>query len=258
MSNFLILIGGPGLFKSCDQKHDKTWINYFYPIQVAAEEKLLNRGESRVHWIVYEPAYNRRWLEDSEVTLLEGAFELASGRNLHKVREQHAIKVKKSGAKNYLDHIKRTAKEHNITYKGINTPNEFWRYIESFPARSISRVWFSGHATTKGLILELTHDAQCIANWSDKSTLLVSSIDRNKNLANRFIVDNKKPSKFYGCNTRLFAETFHTVFGLATEGANSSITFKGIFGERKKILERLETTPTPQGRPQWTKYPTEP
>lgn len=47
MDNFIILIGGPGLFKSCDPKHDKTWLNYFYPIQVAAEQDLYQKGSGK-------------------------------------------------------------------------------------------------------------------------------------------------------------------------------------------------------------------
>ena len=26
-TNFIILIGGPGLFKGCDKAHDQTWTN---------------------------------------------------------------------------------------------------------------------------------------------------------------------------------------------------------------------------------------
>ena len=35
--NFAILIGGPGLFVDCDPKHDKNWVNYFKPMELAAE-----------------------------------------------------------------------------------------------------------------------------------------------------------------------------------------------------------------------------
>jgi hypothetical protein len=258
MSNFLILIGGPGLFKSCDPGHDKTWVNYFYPMKVAAEENLYVRGADRVHWIVYEPAYKKRWLEDSEITFFEGLYEKVTGRELHEVRKRAADKVTTTGSKNYLDHIKQNAVALNIVYKGITAPNDFWKYLASFQAQTISRVWFSGHATSAGLILELTHNAQCVASWSDQSTLLVTSIVKNKHLANRFMKNSAKPSKFYGCSTSQFAETWHKTFGVPTEGAASSITFKHIYSNRKDILNNLQTKPTPQGSPQWKKFSTKP
>jgi hypothetical protein len=105
MANFIILIGGPGTYESCDPAHDKTWLNYFYPIQVASDKDLYRRGSDTVHWVVYQPAYRVRWLEDSEITFWEGAAEMISGKELHKVRKKAADDAAKKGAKNYLDRI---------------------------------------------------------------------------------------------------------------------------------------------------------
>jgi hypothetical protein len=32
MTNFVILIGGPGLFMGCDKAHDQSWSNYIVPL----------------------------------------------------------------------------------------------------------------------------------------------------------------------------------------------------------------------------------
>jgi hypothetical protein len=54
--NFVILIGGPGLFVDCDPKHDKTWLNFISPIQQAADSDLYkNAADETVHWFVFEP-----------------------------------------------------------------------------------------------------------------------------------------------------------------------------------------------------------
>ncbi len=37
MQNFIILIGGPGLFEGCDKAHDQNWSNYIVPLQLAAQ-----------------------------------------------------------------------------------------------------------------------------------------------------------------------------------------------------------------------------
>lgn len=254
MSNFLILIGGPGLYKSCDPEHDQTWLNYIVPVQAAAIYDLYKKGGDRVHWILYEPAYRSRWLEDDEIDFWEGLFEFFSGRELHKVRKEHAEAVKKKGATNYLHRVQMIAMKHNITYKGIDAPNGFWDYIRSFPDGSISRVWFSGHATKTGLILELTHSSSCVATWEDSSTVLTANIETHKNLRTRFLADTKHSSQFYGCNTSGFASTWNKVFGVPAEGAGASITYEGVLNDLPNVLKNLQTTPTSEGPPKWTTF----
>ena len=249
-----MLIGGPGTFESCDPGHDKTWLNYFYPIQIAAEQDLYRKRAETVHWVVYEPAYVVRWLDDSEVTALESVREVFSGKALHTVRKKAADAVISKGATNYVERIKALARGYAITYKGINKPQEFWDYLGSFPAKSISRVWYSGHATPDGLILQLTHSSECIASWTDESTVLKSDIPKQSAIKERFIADPSRPSKFYGCATAGFASSWHDTFAVPTEGAKKSITFAGIFGASQDVFTRLETTPTPGGNPEWTKY----
>jgi len=255
VENFIVLIGGPGTYESCDPKHDKTWLNYFRPIQIAAEKDLYRKGAEKVHWVVYEPAYIVRWLDDSEVTILQSLGAAISDKPLHKVRKAAADDVLRKGASSYVGLIKNLARGFGITYKGINKPQEFWDYLGTFPSKSISRVWYSGHATPEGLILQLTHSALCEAVYNkDESLVKTEDIPNQSAIKERFIADPNRPSKFYGCATAQFASSWHDTFGVPTEGAKWSITYAGIFLAPEGVFTRLETTPTPNGDPEWTKY----
>ena len=253
MGNIIILIGGPGTFKSCDPAHDKNWVNYFRPVEIAAQQDLYGKGADTVHWVVFEPAYEVRWLDDSEITFFEnlGTF---SDTSLHNTRKGHADKVTAAGGKNYLDFIIEKARKLGVTYKGIRKPEQFWDYIATFPPNSISSVWYSGHASSSGLFLQLTHDNKCNAAVTADNLLTTASISAHAAVKNRFIKDTKQASKFYGCNTSGFAELWHDTFEVPAEGAGSKITFDGVFDEPKGVLKRLETTPTSGGDPKWTAY----
>lgn len=44
MRNFIILIGGPSRFQSCDKNHDQTWNNYLVPPQLASMNNSFKRA----------------------------------------------------------------------------------------------------------------------------------------------------------------------------------------------------------------------
>jgi hypothetical protein len=254
--DFIILVGGPGTFNSHDKLHDKTWLNYFHPIRVAAEKNLYNResGE-QVHWVVYEPAYEVRWLDDSEITLAERWNEWTTKGRLNNERKRHADEVRKKGAASYIDLIRRLAQKNAITYKGIKRPSEFWDYVAGRPPRSISRVWYSGHASEAGLFLQLDHMRDGTARAADGSVLAKAEIEAQPQLKDRFATRSAGPSRFYGCHTAVFAKAWHDMFGVPTAGAARSITYKDILTiDPKKLLKTLEQTPTAQGTPDWTAY----
>jgi hypothetical protein len=69
--NFIILIGGPGLYFACDAVHDKAWSNYVVPMQLAAQKKLYQLDNETVHWVVFAPAYRQRWNDDINITSSE-------------------------------------------------------------------------------------------------------------------------------------------------------------------------------------------
>lgn len=253
--HFVILIGGPGRFIDCDPRHDKTWLNYIVPIQLAAEKDLYGKEPNeKVHWFVFEPAYLNRWTDDSEITLYERVTGGLVDDELHSLRKKAAEKVIKKGATSYIHRLQQLAAVKNIIYHGLKAPEDFWRELEKFPDASISRVWYSGHASPEGLMLSLAHDDACAA--VSTTVIRVAHIAVNKSRVERKIdTSTNKPSKFYGCGTRDFAEEWHKTFGVPTAGAENSVTFSVIANPGNNILTRIETTPTRQGPTGWTNFP---
>ncbi len=236
----------------CDKAHDQSWTNYFVPMQLAAIRKLYKKtAKETVHWLVYEPAYIDRWVDDSTITSIESAQ--SDGYWLHSIRLKAAKNVTKKGAKNYLDRIKQVANSHGITYKGISSPNEFWAYLSGLPG-NISRVWYSGHASSNGLMLSLTHNSYCEAVANSSDMLYFASISVRKSLKSKF--SGNAVSKFYGCYTSKFAEEWAKTFSVKAEGAVNKVDF-GVIDRPSSIanvLERIEQTPTSTGKPDWRAY----
>ncbi len=255
MKHFVILIGGPGLFKGCDKAHDQTWLNYIVPLQLAAQRNLYNLGpKEQVHWVVYEKPYDARWKDDSIITKAEKKQD--DGYNLHSIRKKAADKILTKSAKSYLGRIKQITLKLNIRYKGIQTPKEFWLYLNSLPNDSVSRVWYSGHASGNELMLSLTHDSGCEAAAFPKDTIKVSDISKQKLLIRKFSRSTKKTSKFYGCYTKKFAQVWNSVFKVPSAGAEEKIDF-GVINRHSNIdnvMERIEKTPTSRGLPDWTEF----
>jgi hypothetical protein len=253
--NFIILIGGPSCFQSCDKQHDQTWLNYIVPPQLAAMNRgyTLEPGE-KVHWVVYMAPYELRWYDDSTITKEES--KQSDGAWLHSTRKKAADKVRKTGAMTYLSRIAMIASGMGINYKGIRTPKEFWDYLASFHKGSISRVWYFGHASPDGLMLALTHDAACVAGAYDKDRIFSRDLHLQSHLSDRFVPGTEQASRFYGCYTNQFAENWNKVFKVPTEGAQNKIDF-GVVNRPSTIpsvLKRIESTPTSIGDPGWTSH----
>jgi hypothetical protein len=253
--NFVILIGGPGLFIDCDPRHDKTWLNYVAPMQLAAIDDLYHKAaDERVHWFVFEPPYEHRWRDDSEITLYERIEKFFVDAELHAVRKSAADKVKSRGAKSYLHRIKQLAANFNITYHGLRKVDDFWSELAKFPDGAISRVWYSGHAAGEGLFLSLSHDRQCgpVSN----TVVQTSTVSTKRELIGPKIDSSStKVSKFYGCGTKYFAEQWHHTFNVPTAGATHSITFAVLAKPGSNVLTLIEQTPTSQGNPEWKTFP---
>jgi|GEM_PF-2413217 len=255
MSNFVILIGGPGLFMHCDKAHDQTWLNYIVPLQLAAQRDLYKREASeQVHWVLYEPPYENRWRDDSVITKAEQKQD--DGAHLHSIRKAAADKILGTGAKSYIDRIKTVANKNSITYKGIKKPHEFWTYLSSLTDGSITRIWYSGHASGNALMLSLTHNASCEAAAFPKDMINITDISKNRHLSKKFSKSTKKVSKFYGCFTSGFAKTWNKEFSVSAAGAEQKIDF-GVVNRASSIvnvMERIEKTPTSVGAPDWKEY----
>jgi hypothetical protein len=255
MRHFIILIGGPSRFQSCDKQHDQTWSNYVVPPQLAAMRNSYNRAPGeKIYWTVYMSPYEFRWEDDSIITKDEK--KQCDGAWLHSIRKKAAMKVQRTGAKSYLHRIQMIASNLGITYKGVRTPQDFWNYLASFPKESISRVWYFGHASKDGLMLALEHDSFCLPVAYEKDMILNSDLPKYSNLADRFDPNTNQTSRFYGCYTSDFARQWNQVFNVPTEGAHLKIDFSVV--NRPSIipfvLERIQKTPTSKGDPGWTKY----
>lgn len=239
MGNFVILIGGPGLFKGCDKAHDQNWTNYIVPLQLATQKNLYKKQPGEVvHWVLYEPPYKKRWQDDSVITSQEKKED--DGYHLHSIRKSAADKILAKGASSYIDRIR----------------NEFWEYLKSLDDDSITRVWYSGHAGGKGLMLALTHNTKCEASAFEKDMIYNKQIKHNQVLKKKFSKTSKQVSKFYGCYTEGFAKEWHGVFGVSAAGAKKTVDF-GVVDRPSDIvhvMERIEKTPTSNGAPDWTEY----
>lgn len=273
--NFVILIGGPGLYFACDPAHDKTWSNYVVPMQLAAQNKLYQLDKERVHWLVFAPAYRKRWNDDINITPSEKKEYGVFGKDrysgewdwykadtwLHHHRKQTAEAVKsKRGPKgkpatSYLVRISQICAQYHIVYQPVEKPDDFWNYLERLADGSISRIWYCGHAAGDGLFLDLhhsTHDALCRARSSN-----IVRTDEIKTYSSaikpKIAADTGQTSEFYGCYTAGFAQKWNEQFEVATEGAVNKITFQAIYkGDPvKNVLQRLKTQPTNAGSPNW-------
>jgi hypothetical protein len=243
-TNFIVLIGGPGTFEPCDHQHDQTWSNYIVPIQVATSHKQVNLspGET-LHWWVYAPAYRERW--DADVADTNNP-KLDRGSNLLDSRQKSLQKVKSSGAVNYLDRIKKFAGTVKAHYKEIETPDDFWKQLGAVASGSVSRLWYIGHASPGGLMLKLMHTDQngvaCEPVAAEADMIKLQDIGKHSNIISKALAKRGKPSKFYGCYTKTFAEQWNKLFSVGAEGAVSRIDFGLIDAPStiKKVLPRLE------------------
>ncbi len=251
-THFIILIGGPGLFDGKDKAHDQTWLNYVVPMQLAASKNLYQKAaHETVHWVVYEPAYQARWKDDSVITPAEKRED--DGYNLHSIRKQAADAVLTRGATSYLGRIQAIARKYSITYKGISKPSEFWKYLQAQPDGSISRVWYSGHASASGLSLSLRHNAAGVALLD--AIVGKKEIKTYAGLKSKFARGSSSESNFYGCYTNGFAKDWHDTYGVRSAGAVSKIDFDlNKPSPISNVLRRIETTSTSVGAPGWTEH----
>jgi hypothetical protein len=213
---FLILSGGPGLKKDCDRKHDQSWSNYVDALLGAAKAGTLrHREEGKIIWMVYEPAFELRWLDDRTQ------------------KNPAADKVINDGFTSYLDKLQKRARQYGFDYRALKRADDFWGLLTAQPPHSIRRLWYFGHGQ-ENLWLRLDHSSKCKA-VAPKSTEIVyqSSIaSQAAKLKNRIYVSDaptynrSAATKFYGCRTKAFAREWATCFGTFAEGASSTLEFE--------------------------------
>jgi len=248
--NFVILIGGPGIYDGKDTEHDKAWYNYVNPVMLATKAGKLAQDNEKVYWVVYSPAYEARWNVDKEKPSWGEKHVYDSDLSI--TRFDHTRKVINYGASDYMDYIKRKAEDYSknrsytIEVVFIDSAKQFWGFLEKLPDKNISRVWYVGHASGD-LWLNLYHSADHVAQMrgdkKDKEAIKADDIETSRNLKNKFS-ESKLSSKFYGCNTNEFAEKWSKVFEVKAEGAEGKINFQN------DDLTKLENSATKK----WMKF----
>jgi hypothetical protein len=222
--------------------------------------------KERVHWLVFAPAYRKRWLDDIKITSSEkkqyGWFTADTWLHRHRKKTAEAVKTKRGPkgkpATSYLVRISQICAQNNLVYQPIEKPDDFWNYLARLEDGSISRIWYCGHAAGSGLFLDLHHnipDTQCTA----RSSHIVSVNDiqnHSSTIKPKIAVDTVKTSEFYGCYTSIFAQKWNEQFEVTTEGAANKITFQAIHkgDPTKNVLQRLKTQPTNSGSPNWQRF----
>lgn len=254
-TRFIVLIGGPGIFQACDREHDQTWRNYIVPVQLAFQSNQVELAEGeQAEWWVYAPAYRERWADDNAAVK---DAKLDKGRNLIESRQKAIDSVLSKHSKDYLDRIETMASSVKASFVALEKPDDFWNGLKALPDKSVSRIWYIGHARNDALMLKLIHfdrdGTRCIAGGDPTDEIPVSDIAKWSGTIAKKLTSNGKDSRFYGCHTKAFAEQWNSVFGMATDGAVNKIDF-GVTDRAsdKPILPRLETS-NPDTN--WTTFP---
>ena len=271
--NFIILIGGPGLYKGCDPAHDKAWNSYWNPVRILANAGLLpKKDKEHMYWFIYTPAYKRRFKDDDSSG--GGYFGdtwnklFSDPSQLYRHRNKEAERVKKTGVIDYVNYIENWAvklsKKHKYktSIKKISHQKHFWNELKAFPDRSISRVWYFGHASGTSFFLTLDHDDQCnpVLFNTAKEAIKKSDIGRYKRidrLHEKFVKKPSEPSKFYACYSAAFAEEWAKQYGVPAEGAVNKIEFGVVLragSTPENMLQRLETSVGPPNPSTWKKF----
>ncbi|NRD56455.1 hypothetical protein [Corallococcus exiguus] len=223
---FIILSGGPSTYDPKDPElHDQSWDNFVTaPLLRSNGGSLHDPKTEDVHWLIYEPAYKDRWTSD------------LAGQKSAPTQYGHTVKIKNRHKLNYLDHLKSGAKDRGWKYAGISTAQGFWEYINKLKGTKVSRVWFYGHARDD-LWLSLNHRASDHVAVSPDSDAILTSDDIKK-LAPFSFVPRKAathPHKFFGCNTKVFAEKWANTLLVFAEGSSGKVGFEKIHERGGKV-----------------------
>lgn len=225
-NTFVIVSGGPGLYEKCDSDHhDTAWSNYADNILLLRlQNKLPIQSGEEVWWLVYGPAYERRWTDDV------------------KMKRKSVQEIKNKGSTSYKNHFEKRASQYGWKLKWLTKADDFWRELQNVRS-PISRVWYFGHARSD-LWLSLRH-SKCLAIVPTSNEIIrVSQIDTHSSLASKFQAgssnyNENRSSRFYGCNTVAFAEKWAKVFKVYAEGADGKVNFENTHpnqGELKALL----------------------
>jgi hypothetical protein len=217
---FIILSGGPGVYDPKDPElHDQSWDNFVTPPLLRSNGLALHDDKAEeVHWLVYEPAYEERWKND------------LANRKTAPTQYEHTVSIKlKLKLGSYLSLLKHRATERGWKYEGISSAQGFWDHINGLKGKKVSRVWFYGHARDD-LWLSLSHNPTDHEAEGPESSAIVQGDELKKLKALSFIAQKvpSSPHKFFGCNTKPFAEKWARALRVYAEGAAGKVDYQKI------------------------------
>lgn len=226
---WVIISGGPGVYEPCDpDAHDTSWSNYVDGLLLQSRRGAMQLTKNeKILWIVYAPAYEKRWADDVK----------------HK---RPSIKgVTQQGFRNYLQLLQARAARYGYGFKAARSSSEIWSTMRSIKgSRVVSRVWYFGHAR-KNLWLSLDHNGCRTATPAARETLYHADIDRRLGAQWKWTgwwptrdsgmaiesppskYDPNRSSKFYGCNSDKFARVFAEELNVYAEGGKGTLRFHG-------------------------------
>ncbi|GMU10150.1 hypothetical protein [Corallococcus caeni] len=225
---FIILSGGPSTYDPKDPElHDQSWDNFVTPPLLRSNGGALHDPTTEeVHWLVYEPAYKARWASDS------------ASQKTAPTQYQHTVDIKTRHKRlNYLDLLKGRAMDRGWRYKEISPAQGFWDYINKLKGTKVSRVWFYGHARDD-LWLSLNHHSSNHVAVAPVSDAILNRDDIKKIAAFSFVPQKTAthPHKFFGCNTKAFAEKWASALSVVAEGSSGKVGFEKIHENAGKVI----------------------
>ncbi|WP_327433332.1 hypothetical protein [Streptomyces sp. NBC_01236] len=216
--SLVLISGGPGLHDARDLQHDQSWANYVTPPLLLSRRAraFAASAERRVSWLVYRPAYERRWADDLRRARTSSAA-------LQEVR-----RIRGLGFDSYTDLVEHRARERNWRLLWFDSAEGFYTALGAVPG-PVSRLWFWGHARND-LWMYVEHsqgvpgmrDGTAVSPPSD-AVVTVGSISAHAALKPKFLEGGTHC--FVGCSTMAFAQEWSRVFGVVANGTSGTINF---------------------------------
>jgi hypothetical protein len=225
-SNLVLISGGPGLLDPRDRDHDLGWSNYVDPpliiSRIPGRWASLRGAATQVQWLIYRPAYNRRWIDD-----------WAHSR-------PSVAEVRSNRFDSYISLLEGRAQDRRWRLIWFYSAEQLWAQLASF--RPIARVCYWGHGNDN-LWLYVRHRSTDGWPMAPDETAVVryDSINAHAGLRSRFV--RGSPHRFVGCNTSRFAQEWSRVFNVDTEGFVGTVRFSGLLNNSG------EPTLAPSARP---------
>ncbi len=214
----ILISGGPGLFDEKDIEMGISggfgaWEKFILPPYFKASNEYGEFPADETYWwFVYRPAYTAKWKQD-----------------LNKLSINDQEKVKNRQIKSYVETI--AAKYfpnriNNWNLVWLDDADSFWRKLETFKKGSIAQVCYWGYASGADLWLS----GGFKPDFPPEEFEIIKGGDiKRARYKDRFLpADKKRPHRFVGGDTYVFAQEWARVFNVWTEGTVGKVNFVSI------------------------------